>query len=97
MLLWRLEDVPQEELVLTATTGASNDIEQATAYKKYLITMYGMFQKSLVWMALETVETRDFWMDPEDKGNCADATAAQIGSGSRKKTLKKCYEQAKNA
>ena len=81
-----------EELVFNSvTTGASNDIEQATAYVRNMITMYGMSEEFGL-MALETVENQ--YLDGRRVLNCADATAAQIDQVV-KETLKKCYEQAK--
>ena len=81
-----------EELVFNSvTTGASNDIEQATAYVRNMITMYGMSDEFGL-MALETVENQ--YLDGRRVLNCADATAAQIDQVV-KETLKKCYEQAK--
>ena len=67
------------------TTGASNDIEQATAYVRNMITMYGMSEEFGL-MALETVENQ--YLDGRRVLNCADATAAQIDQVV-KETLKK--------
>ena len=92
MVVMALGGRAAEELVFNSvTTGASNDIEQATAYVRYMITMYGMSEEFGL-MALETVENQ--YLDGRRVLNCADATAAQIDQVV-KKTLKKCYEQAK--
>ena len=92
MVVMALGGRAAEELVFNSvTTGASNDIEQATAYVRNMITMYGMSEEFGL-MALETVENQ--YLDGRRMLNCADATAAQIDQVV-KETLKKCYEQAK--
>ena len=92
MVVMALGGRAAEELVFNSvTTGASNDIEQATAYVRNMITMYGMSEEFDL-MALETVENQ--YLDGRRVLNCADATAAQIDQVV-KETLKKCYEQAK--
>ena len=92
MVVMALGGRAAEELVFNSvTTGASNDIEQATAYVRNMITMNGMSDEFGL-MALETVENQ--YLDGRRVLNCADATAAQIDQVV-KETLKKCYEQAK--
>lgn len=92
MVVMALGGRAAEELVFNSvTTGASNDIEQATAYVRNMITMYGMSDEFGL-MALETVENQ--YLDGRIVLNCADATVAQIDQVV-KETLKKCYEQAK--
>ena len=92
MVVMALGGRAAEELVFNSvTTGASNDIEQATAYVRNMITMYGMSDEFGL-IALETVENQ--YLDGRRVLNCADATAAQIDQVV-KETLKKCYEQAK--
>ena len=92
MVVMALGGRAAEELVFNSvTTGASNDIEQATAYVRNMITMYGMSDEFGL-MALETVENQ--YLDGRRVLNCADATAAQIDQVV-KETLKKYYEQAK--
>lgn len=92
MVVMALGGRAAEELVFdSVTTGAANDIEQATAYVRNMITMYGMSDEFGL-MALETVENQ--YLDGRKVLNCADATAAQIDQVV-KETLKKCYEQAK--
>lgn len=92
MVVMALGGRAAEELVFNSvTTGASNDIEQATAYVRNMITIYGMSDEFGL-MALETVENQ--YLDGRRVLNCADATAAQIDQVV-KETLKKCYEQAK--
>ena len=93
MVVMALGGRAAEELVFNSvTTGASNDIEQATAYVRNMITMYGMSDEFGL-MALETVENQ--YLDGRRVLNCADATVAQIDQVV-KETLKKCYEQAKH-
>ena len=76
MVVMALGGRAAEELVFNSvTTGASNDIEQATAYVRNMITMYGMSDEFGL-MALETVENQ--YLDGRRVLNCADATAAQI-------------------
>ena len=92
MVVMALGGRAAEELVFhSVTTGAANDIEQATAYVRNMITMYGMSDEFGL-MALETVENQ--YLDGRKVLNCADATAAQIDQVV-KETLKKCYAQAK--
>ena len=92
MVVMALGGRAAEELVFNSvTTGASNDIEQATAYVRNMITMYGMSEEFGL-MALETVENQ--YLDGRRVLNCADATAAQIDQVV-KETIKKCYEKAK--
>lgn len=81
-----------EELVFdTVTTGASNDIEQATKIARSMITQYGMSEKFGL-MGLATVENQ--YLDGSARLNCSDETAAEIDE-EVKSLLKKCYEEAK--
>lgn len=81
-----------EEIVFnTVTTGASNDIEQATRVARAMITQYGMSEKFGL-MALETVE--DQYLSGRTVMNCSDATAAQIDE-EVKTVLKQAYDEAK--
>lgn len=81
-----------EEIVFNSvTTGAANDIEQATSYVRSMITMYGMSEEFGL-MALETVENQ--YLDGRRVLNCADATAAEVDHVVMT-ILKQCYEQAK--
>ncbi len=81
-----------EEIVFnTVTTGASNDIEQATKVARAMITQYGMSEKFGL-MALETVE--DQYLSGRTVMNCSDATAAQIDE-EVKTVLKQAYDEAK--
>ncbi|SEP76401.1 cell division protease FtsH [Lachnospiraceae bacterium RM5] len=81
-----------EELVFqSVTSGASNDIEQATNIARAMITRYGMSEKFGL-MALETVE--DQYLTGQTRLNCSDATAAMIDDEVRK-MLDKCHDDAK--
>jgi len=81
-----------EEIVFdTVTTGASNDIEKATAMARAMITQYGMSDKFGL-MSLETVENK--YLDGRTALNCSDSTAAEVDS-EVKDLLKKCFEEAK--
>ena len=65
-----------EELIFgTFTTGASNDIEQATKLARAMITRYGM-SKDFDMVALETVTGK--YLGGDTSLACADTTAAKI-------------------
>ncbi|MCI6676292.1 MAG: ATP-dependent zinc metalloprotease FtsH [Clostridiales bacterium] len=82
-----------EELVFgNVTTGASNDIEQATNYARTMITMYGMSDKFGL-IALESIENQ--YLDGRRVLNCADVTAAEIDQEVMR-MLKEAYEKAKD-
>lgn len=81
-----------EELVFdTVTTGASNDIEQATNIARAMVTRWGMSEQFGL-MALETVENQ--YLDGRSVLNCGEETAAKI-DGEVMAILKESYEQAK--
>ena len=81
-----------EEIVFnTVTTGASNDIEQATKVARAMITQYGMSEKFGL-MSLETVE--DQYLSGRTVMNCSDATAAEVDE-EVKELLKRAYDEAK--
>ncbi len=81
-----------EELVFhTVTTGASNDIEQATNIARAMVTRFGMSDKFGL-MALESVESQ--YLDGRTVLNCGEETAAQI-DGEVMAILRECYEKAK--
>ena len=75
----------------SVTTGASNDIEQATKVARAMITQYGM-SKKFGLMSLESVENR--YLDGRPVMNCGDATAAQIDEEVQK-LLAESYAEAK--
>ena len=81
-----------EEIVFdTVTTGASNDIEQATKIARAMITQYGMSERFGL-MGLESVQSR--YLDGRAVRNCGEATAAEIDEEIMK-MLKGSYEEAK--
>ena len=76
MLVGMLGGRAAEELVFdTVTTGASNDIEQATKVSRSMITQYGMSEKFGL-IGLESVQNR--YLDGRPVMNCGEATAAEI-------------------
>ena len=92
MLVGALAGRAAEEIVFdTVTTGASNDIEQATKIARAMITQYGMSEKFGL-IGLESVQSR--YLDGRPVLNCGDATAAEIDSEVMM-MLKKAYEEAK--
>ena len=92
MLVGALAGRAAEEIVFdTVTTGASNDIEQATKIARAMITQYGMSEKFGL-IGLESVQHR--YLDGRAVMNCGDATAAEIDSEVMK-MLKDAYEEAK--
>ncbi len=81
-----------EELVFeTVTTGAANDIEQATKIARAMITQYGMSERSGL-VGLESIQNR--YLDGRAVLNCGDATAGEIDEEVMK-MLKIAYAEAK--
>ena len=74
------------------TSGASNDIEQATNLAKNMITRYGMSEK-FGPMGLATIENQ--YLSGNARLECSDVTAAQIDE-EVKKMLAESYETARN-
>ncbi len=74
----------------SVTTGASNDIEQATKLARAMITQYGMSEKFGL-IGLTTVE--DQYLGGRATLNCGEATAAQIDQEVMK-ILKEAYDKA---
>ena len=82
-----------EEIVFeTVTTGASNDIQQATNLARAMVTQYGMSEKFGL-MALESQENQ--YLTGRAVLNCGDATAAEIDKEVMN-VLKDAYEAAKS-
>ena len=59
----------------TVTTGASNDIERATAMARAMVTQYGMSEEFGL-MGLESISSR--YLDGRPVMNCAESTAAKV-------------------
>ena len=75
----------------TVTTGASNDIERATAIARNMVTQYGMSDKFGL-MGLATVESQ--YLEGRAVLNCSDVTAAAVDEEVRK-IMEECYKEAK--
>lgn len=81
-----------EEVVFgNVTTGAANDIEQATNLVTNMITRFGM-SKRFGLMGLATVENE--YLGGGARLTCSDRTAADVDTEVME-TLKQCYEEAK--
>jgi cell division protease FtsH len=93
MLVGYLAGRAAEEIVFdTVTTGAANDIEQATKVARAMITQYGMSEKfGLMGLAAR----EDQYLSGRTVMNCAEATASQVDDEVMK-MLKEAYEEAKN-
>ena len=92
MIVMALGGRAAEELVFgDVTTGAANDIEQATNYARSMITMYGM-SDYFGLMQLESIESQ--YLERRRVLNAADSTAAEVDREVRN-MLAKAYEQAK--
>ena len=91
MLVVSLAGRAAEELVFdTVTTGAANDIEQATRIARAMVTQYGMSEKFGL-MGLATQENQ--YLTGRTVLNCGDATAADIDQEVMK-ILKNAYDEA---
>ena len=92
MLVGYLGGRAAEEIVFdTVTTGAANDIEQATKVARAMITQYGMSDRfGLMGLA----ETQSQYLDGRAVLNCGDSTATEIDHEVMK-LLKKSYDEAK--
>lgn len=81
-----------EEIVFgNVTTGAANDIEQATNIVTNMITRFGM-SKRFGLMGLATVENE--YLGGGARLTCSDRTAADVDTEVME-TLKQCYDEAK--
>ena len=92
MLVGYLGGRAAEEIVFdTVTTGAANDIEQATKVARAMITQYGMSEKFGL-MGLATQE--DKYLSGRAVLNCGDDTATEVDHEVMK-LLHHSYEEAK--
>ena len=81
-----------EEVVFdSVTTGASNDIQQATNLARAMVTQYGMSEKFGL-MGLESRES--MYLDNGSVLNCSDETASHVDEEVMR-ILKDAYEEAK--
>ncbi|MCD8082262.1 MAG: ATP-dependent zinc metalloprotease FtsH, partial [Clostridiales bacterium] len=92
MLVGYLGGRAAEELVFdTVTTGAANDIEQATKLARAMVTQYGMSEKfGLMGLATQ----QDPYLSGRLVMNCGEETAAQVDAEIMR-ILKEAYEKAK--
>lgn len=92
MLVGFLAGRAAEEIVFdTVTTGAANDIEQATRLARAMVTQYGMSEKfGLMGLATE----QDRYLSGRTVMNCGEATAAAVDDEVMG-ILKRSYEEAK--
>ena len=92
MLVGYLAGRAAEELVFdTVTTGAANDIEQATRVARAMVTQYGMSEKFGL-MGLATQENQ--YLSGGVVLNCSDKTEAEVDEEVMQ-ILKRAYEEAK--
>ena len=92
MLVGYLGGRAAEELVFeTVTTGAANDIQQATKMARAMVTQYGMSEKFGL-MGLESKES--LYLNNGTVLNCSDETAADVDSEVMR-ILKESYAEAK--
>lgn len=81
----------EETVMNTVTTGASNDIEQATKLARAMVTRYGM-SNQYDMMALETVSNA--YLGGDSSLTCSADTAAEIDREVLK-LIKKAHQKAK--
>ena len=82
-----------EDIVFdTITTGAANDIEQATKLARAMVTQYGMSERFGL-MGLAT--SHSMYLDNGVDMQCGDETATQVDEEVQK-MLKKAFEKAKS-
>lgn len=93
MLVGYLGGRAAEEIVFDSiTTGAANDIEQATKIARAMVTQYGMSERfGLMGLAAK----EDQYLSGRVVMNCAEATASQIDDEVMR-MLKEAYEEAKS-
>ncbi len=82
-----------EELIFnTKTTGAANDIEEATSLAKSMIAQYGMSEK---FGMAGLVSVRDRYLDGSLVSNCSQETQTEIDH-EIVSTLRTCHDNAMN-
>lgn len=75
----------------SVTSGASNDIEQATKLARAMVTQYGM-SEHLGFVGLESVQNR--YLDGRAVMNCSEQTAREIDKEVHD-IIEECYKNAK--
>ena len=81
-----------EEVVFhTVTTGASNDIQQATSLARHMVSLYGMSDE-LGLMATASVHSK--YLEGQAHMDCSQETAAKVDMAVQK-LLTQCYEDTK--
>ncbi|MBO7252266.1 MAG: ATP-dependent zinc metalloprotease FtsH [Oscillospiraceae bacterium] len=73
------------------TTGASNDIQRATALARAMVTQYGMSEK---FGLMSTASVQHQYLDGQAYMDCAQSTAAEVDA-EVKSILEKAYSDAK--
>ena len=73
------------------TTGASNDLQKATALARYMVSVYGMSEE-MGLMATAVVQNQ--YLDNHAQMDCSQDTAAKVDL-TVQKLLDECYTQAK--
>lgn len=82
-----------EEIVFAdVTTGASNDLERATALVRAMITQYGMSEK---FGLMVTAKAESAYLSDRARMECGDATATEIDHEVLR-ILMECYAKAKS-
>ena len=92
MLVGYLGGRAAEEIVFqSVTTGAANDIEQATRLARAMVTQYGMSERfGLIGLATQ----QDQYLSGRTVMNCGEATAAEVDNEVMR-ILREAYEEAK--
>ncbi len=82
-----------EEIIFgTATTGAANDIERATALARSFVAQYGMSER-FDMVGLESIQNR--YLDGRSVRNCAEVTSAAVDDEVLR-IIRQCHEKALN-
>ena len=91
-IIWLLGGRASEELILDdISTGASNDIERATASARSMVSIYGMSER-FDMMALESVQNR--YLDGRAVRNCSEETSTLLDDETLK-IIKLAHENAR--
>jgi len=74
----------------SVTTGASNDIERATAYAREMITVYGMSDE---FGFVNLVQRTNMYLGEQSRLNCSDETASRVDKEIHR-VITECYDRA---